>query len=279
MKKITGIIDNFDIAINNIKKTNLQKLSILKESIKISKECLQQLRLELRKSDFTSVKDEITFFKKQKPYIQGRLNFYLKLNTYLLEFPSVGITKQRNYINRELNKLDIEKSKLLEFIKYYRLEESKLDHFYFLRGNNQLDLFINTNYNSDDPEFSTSHDHLVSQIVTQDLLTKFYAKELETLKTNETNVIVEEVKPTILRDLSWTASKTDLIELLFALHTSGAFQNGNSEIKKLGEICEELFGIELGNIHKTFGQIKAREKDPTKFLDLLKFNLIQKINS
>ena len=69
------------------------------------------------------------------------------------------------------------------------------------------------------------------------------------------------------------------IELLFALHTSGAFQNGNSEMKKLGEICEELFGIELGNIHKTFSQIKAREKDPTKFLNLLKFNLIQKVNS
>lgn len=49
-------------------------------------------------------------------------------------------------------------------------------------------------------------------------------------------------------------------------------------MKKLKEASEVLFNIKLGNIHKTFSQIKARQKDPTKFLDTLKNGLIQKIN-
>jgi hypothetical protein len=279
MKKIAKIIDDFDEKIIDIKNSNLNKLSKLKENIRISKNCLMQLRLELRKSGFNSKREEITFFKYQKPHIQGRLNFYLKLNSFLIEYPTVDNNKQRNFINNELNKIDVEKTKHLDFIKYYRLKESKLDHFYFLRSNNQLDLFINSNYHIEDPEFSTSHDHLVSQIITQDLLTKFYAKQLKLLSTDKSNVVIEEVKPKILRDLSWTASKTDLVELIYALNSSGAIRNGQAEIKKLSNICKELFDIDLGNIYKTFSEIKLREKDNTKFLDQLKLSLVKKINS
>ncbi|AMC11936.1 hypothetical protein Lupro_11950 [Lutibacter profundi] len=279
MKKIARIIDDFDKKIIDIKNSNLNKFSKLKENIKISKNCLMQLRLELRKSDFNSKREEITFFKYQKPHVQGRLNFYIKLNSFLLEYPIIDSNKQRKFINKELKKLDAEKGKNLDFIKYCRLNENKLDYFYFLRGNNQLDLFINSNYHLEDPEFSTSHDHLVSQIITQDLLTKFYAKQLKIITINQKNVIVEEVKPTILRDLSWTASKTDLVELIYALNSSGAIRNGQAEIKKLSNICKELFDIDLGNIYKTFNEIKLREKDSTKFLDHLKFSLTKKITS
>jgi len=225
MKKIARIIDDFDKKIIDVKNSNLNKFNKLKENIRIAKNCLMQLRLELRKSGFNSKREEITFFKYQKPHIQGRLNFYLKLNFFLIEYPPVDSNKQRNFINNELNKIDVEKAEHKIFIKYYKLKESKLDHFYFLRGNNQLDLFMNSNYHLEDPEFSTSHDHLVSQIITQDLLTKFYAKQLKTLTTDESNVVIEEVKPKILRDLSWTASKTDLVELIYALNSSGAIRN------------------------------------------------------
>jgi hypothetical protein len=110
-------------------------------------------------------------------------------------------------------------------------------------------------------------------------LTKFYAKQLKLLSTDKSNVVIEEVKPKILRDLSWTASKTDLVELIYALNSSGAIRNGQAEIKKLSNICKELFDIDLGNIYKTFSEIKLREKDNTKFLDQLKLSLVKKINS
>ena len=88
-----------------------------------------------------------------------------------------------------------------------------------------------------------------------------------------------EVKPEILKDLPWTASKTDLIELVYALNASRAIGNGTSGIKNMIEVFSEIFDIDLGNHCKTFTQIKDRQKDPTKFLDKLKINLIQKIES
>ena len=232
MKKIARIIDDFDKGIINIRKSNLNKLSKLKENIKIAKLCIQQLRIVIRESGFSSKREEITFFKYQKPYVQGRLNFFLKLNTFLLEFPEVGIIKQRNFINKELSKLEIKKSHHIQFVKYYKLDEYILDHIYFLRGKNQSDLFIDMNYHCEDLDFSTSHDHLATKIITRDLLLKFYAKELERLNSKDPNIVIEEVKPAIFRDLSWNGSKTDLIELVYALHTSGVIRNGKPEIKK-----------------------------------------------
>ena len=95
----------------------------------------------------------------------------------------------------------------------------------------------------------------------------------------EKNRKVKEVKPPILEDLRWTGTKTELTELLYALNASGVLRNGEVEMKKLVMVCKELFNLDLGNIYKTYGEIKAREKDPTKFLDLMKMRLLQKMQS
>lgn len=279
MKKIAQIIADFNQRTKTVKNSNLDKVNKLKESIRIARNCLLQLRLELRKSGFSSKKDEITFFKYQKPHIQGRLNFYLKLNSFIVAYPIVDDTNQRSFILNELAKIDNEKKEYLDFLKYYKFKETKLDYLYFLRNNNQLNLFINATYHIEDPEFSTSHDHLVSEIITNDLLTKFYTKQLNEISSNQNKPGTKELRPDILKDLNWTASKTDLAELLYALNAAGAIKNGKAEMKKLVKVCKALFGIDLGNVYKTYSEIKLREKDPTKFLDLMKVRLTQKIKS
>ena len=279
MKKIAKIIDSFDEEINEVKKTKLEELKKLKENIKLSKRCLQQLRLLVREEGFYSEKEEITFFKHQKPYVLGKLNFYLKISTSLLEYPSVCNTKKRNYINEELNKLDSNICKHLEFVKYYRLGENKLDRIYFLRGNNQLDLFMNNNYHCHDPEFSSSHDYLVSRIITHDLLTRYYANELQCLEIMKSCINPIEVKPESFGDLSWRGTKTEFIELAHALIASRSIDNGISGIKNTIEVFAAIFNIDLGNHYKTFTQIKDRQKDLAKFLDKLKISLIKKIES
>ncbi|MBK5209489.1 MAG: RteC domain-containing protein, partial [Flavobacteriaceae bacterium] len=67
------------------------------------------------------------------------------------------------------------------------------------------------------------------------------------------------------------------LETLNALHAVGAIGNGEASIKKSVQIYELLFGISLGNYHKTFSEIRAREKDPTRFIDRSKVALL--INS
>ncbi len=268
MKKIATIIDNFDLAIIDVKKLDLPKLTKVAENIKIARDCLFQLRLELRKMDSISTRDEIHFFKKQKPYIRGKLNFFLELNDFLIDFPATGISKQRIYINEQIAKLKAKKAEVFDFAKYCRLNATKLDHIYFLRADHQLDLFMNKHL--DDPEFSTSHDFLASQIITFNLLLKFYDNELELLKTKKSIVVIKEVRPAILNNLKWYGSKTGFIELINGADAKGVFGTPTPEsLKNLVNVCEYIFDIDLGNHQKTFTEIKARTKDQTRFMDSL----------
>lgn len=277
MKKINLTFDRYKKSIAEIEESNLKKIVNLRKGIQLSRECLSKFSSIIRSSNFPSDEAEITFFKYQKPYIEGRLKYFKKLHQYLLEQPISGMSKLRKFVSNELNKLDTQKGKQFEFVKYYRLEEDKLDHIYFLRGNDQLELFNDNSNHFKDPEFTTSHDYYVSKIIAHDLLIIFFSKELELLKKKETNIIIEEVKPKIFNDLMWTGTKTELIELIFALNACGCFRNGNADIKKIVKVCEELFNLDLGNIRKTYDQIKARKKDSTKFLDKLAVSLSNEI--
>jgi hypothetical protein len=279
MKKIALLIEEFNTSICEIEKSNHDILTALNKKIKLTNNCLQQFRAALRKDCFSSQKDEVEFFKHQKPYVQGRLEYYRRLKNFFVEKPKGRKSKQRKFINKELNLIDAEKCKYADFIKYYRLGKKELDNLFFLRGNEQFELFLDNSYYYDDPDFSTRHDYIVSKIITNDLLIKFYNQQLDLLDKKDSNIIVKQVKSPVLNDLAWTASKTELTELVISLIAFGAIKNGNVDMKKMVEGCKEIFGIDLGNIYNTYAQIRDRKKDPTKFLDKLKFSLIKKLET
>ncbi len=77
-----------------------------------------------------------------------------------------------------------------------------------------------------------------------------------------------ELNSTIL----WTASKTDLIELIYAIYACGACNNGKVQIKELTNLFERLFGLQLGNTSLRFQEI-LRRKESTAFLSELKERL------
>jgi hypothetical protein len=270
MKKINEIINDYNFEISEIQKSDLKMLCKTRESIKLSLHCLHALRLKIRKDDFSSTECEIDFFKHQKPYICGNLQYYKSLTSFHTEKPAGDILTQRKYIYKLINKLENKKRKDLDFYKYCKQEEVSFDEKYFIRSNNQLHLFSNYKYTDNDPQFSTTHDLRAAEIYSYDLLTSFYTQELSLLKIIDEGVTIKEVTPAIFKDLFWIASKTDLIEMIYALYAAVAIRHGKVGIKKVVKVCEFLFGIDLGNYHKTFAEIKAGEKDPTKFLDRLR---------
>jgi ubiquitin len=278
MNAIVKMIDDYSKNLKEIGKSNCEDTVKIEQGIALSKKTLNQMRLIVRGNRFNSNKAEIKFFKHHKPFIYARLIYFIHRSKFYADRPSSNIKEQRKYINRLLKKLERKKSKHTEFYRYYKNNDSSLDSAYFLRGNEQLEIVFNGEYIDTDPEFSTSHDQLAAEVLAYGFLTNYYTKELEKLKIKESQQIGTEVKPDILNHISWTASKTDLVELLYALIASGAIKNGNVEIKNVVKACQLIFNIDLGNIYKTYTEIKARDKDQTKFLDKLKTNLIQKID-
>lgn len=281
MKDIISIVENFKAEIKGIENEKLSELSSVELCIKISRRCMQNLRLELRKHHFKSTEDEIYFFKHIKPSIYSKIKFFSKLYQFLLARPQGSIKKQRNFIDAEIEKLQRDYKKNLDFVKYYREGSTYLDRYYFLRGKDEVQLITDTSHYLTDAEFSTSHDNLVAKIMAYDLLINHYQKLLQELRFTESQGLQNSngvLNHYTKRGFKWTRSKTDLIELIYALQASGAIEDGTAAINAMVNACEELFEIELGNPYRTFLEIKERKKDQTKFLDDMKIALQQKMD-
>ncbi|MEM6515974.1 MAG: RteC domain-containing protein [Bacteroidota bacterium] len=269
--KIAEIISKFKEEIKVIEQGNLNDFAVVERGIQLSRSCVQQLRLVVRDNKFNSIKEEIYFFKHQKPFVYSRIKFYSKLYHFLLERPAGSSKRQRDFIDSCIEKLQNSSKRNLDFVKYYREGDTTLDHHYFLRGNDNLSLVSDTSHFYTDAEFSTSHDNIMAKVMAYDLLVAHYNKELVELghaipKEKRINICAE-------LDLKWTSTKTDLVELIYALQASGAIKDGSAGIRDMVAACEQMFNIDLGQYYKTYVEIRARKMNRTSFINMLKLSL------
>ncbi len=75
-----------------------------------------------------------------------------------------------------------------------------------------------------------------------------------------------------LPGINWTASKTDLIELIYGLYTHKAFNHGKITIKAITKFFESSLDVKLGNTSLRFQEI-LRRKDSLAFLDRIRESL------
>ena len=163
----------------------------------------------------------------------------------------------------------------LEFYQYYRTGATFLDEKYFLRGKYDIRLSLDTFFFASDLEFNTSHDYRISKILANDLLEIYLKEQLAILDRKEIMTAKTQATPKV--KLTWTDSKSSLIELLYALHYQGSFNNGNADIKEIANYFEVIFNIDLGDVYRSWYSIRSRKMETTIFLDSLKTILQKKI--
>jgi hypothetical protein len=152
-----------------------------------------------------------------------------------------------------------------------------MDEQYFVRGNRDLRMPLESFHFLIDDQFSTCQDGTVATIMAYDMLIVYLRKEVDDL-----NNTLEPTKNTPMEKpskLFWTGSKTDLIELLYALHASESINGGTVDIKEMASHFEHFYNIDLGNYYHTFIEIRARKTSKTRFLDKLIELLNQRMES
>lgn len=220
---------------------------------------------------FKNAKEEIYFFKKVKPRFLAKLIYYNEIYKIETSKPYGGKKVIRKYLYKELDKLKRYFDDNLDFYKYYRTGSAYLDHKYFLRKKHDIRLSLSTHYFESDHRFSTSHDYKVAKILANDLIEVYLEDQLSQLDRTENDLNNHKL---IKMDLQWTESKTALIELIYALHAQGVFNNRNADIKSIAALFETVFKIDLGDYYRNFLAIRIRKKGRAKFLDDLKKSLI-----
>ena len=238
---------------------------------------IRKLQKQIIKKTFNSQTDEIYFFKHVKPQIFSKLIYYGKLFNIESKRPRVTNTAQIKYLKHQIDKLQTFFNDNLEFYNYYRRGAMSLDEHYFVRGNRDLRLPLESFHFLIDDEFSTCQDGTVATIMAYDMLIVYLKREVDTLeKIIEIPENIPMQKPS---KLFWTGSKTELIELLYALHASGSINSGTVDIKELASHFEHFYNVDLGNYYHTFIEIRSRKTSRTKFLDRLIEVLNQRMDS
>jgi hypothetical protein len=78
--------------------------------------------------------------------------------------------------------------------------------------------------------------------------------------------------------LEWTAKKTDLIELLYALDAAGCFNSGNASLNQIAVYLENVFGANLSHFPRDFYEMRIRNNQ-MPFIDKLKTVLKKRMDN
>lgn len=262
-----------------IEQIEAEDKNILKKSLDASRvlgNAFDQLKEFIIKYKFKDKDEEILFFKEIKPKIFCHLIYYRKVYNIEMHRPVASIEAQKEFLKKKLDVIQDFNDKVMDFYRYYRSGAIYLDAAYFLRGQPDTEQYLETFYYERDPQFSTNADFKVAKIMANDMLQAYLLSELEALDNymqKSSNTSFPKVK------LIWTGSKTDLIELIYALDTEGCFSNGKIPLIQIAAYFESIFNIDLGNnIARNFYDMRIRNQ-PTPFLDRLREEILKRMEN
>jgi hypothetical protein len=224
-----------------------------------------ELKKVVLKYQFRNDDEEIEFFKTIKPVFISQLWFHRGLFKISL-FESFNDGDSRTiYYRKQLRGLQRFIIKHEEFYHYALSNSVHMDEKFFLRVNDIKKSFIQ------DDRFSTAYDIKLSKILTNELLKDYIFNALQKIKSTESENLSG------INSLKWTGSKTDLVELIYALHASEVFNKSASDVKHIASYFESIFNVSLGNYYRTFQEIRLRKSGQTNFLDEMRKKLLVRI--
>lgn len=268
------MIDDFNKKCTAILESNENYLKKANEGILLCNKTLSGLKEKVEQNDFETVPAEIEFFKNDKPVAMSYLIYFTEVRSCELRMPKAGTSYKVEFLQKELKKINKFFYKNADFVHYMEQGNSYLDHQFFTR--NQRDNFPFTPMTDyyQFPEFSTTQDMLWAKIKAMYRFIHYIREALKKLKVHDADIF-EEKKHSVL---VWTAPKTALIELIYALYSNGALNHGAADINRITSSFEDFFNIKLDNVYKTYSEIKDRKSSKTKFLEELMLNLQQKMH-
>jgi len=244
------------------------------KAIDIILKSIINLKKLVAKNNFKSETEEILFFKELKPLFTSKLIYYNMIYKIEMKKPNGGNRILKKYYNNELLKLKAFFDNELEFYQYYRSGSTYLDYKYFLRGKFDIKMALDSYYFETDKTFSTSHDFKVARILAHDLIQLYLENQIITINNKDTT---EKTQNKTNIKLMWTGSKVALIELMYALHTEGVFNNGAADLKDIADYFEHTFDIDLGQYRRVFLEIRARKSEKSKFITTLNEALLKRM--
>jgi RteC protein len=219
------------------------------------RELICHLKEVVRTYKFHDQQEEIEFFKQLKPILVSKYIYCETVVTIQLHTSYQDQERRAEYYESILKRLERFANRNEQFIKYYLSGSSHLDHYYFVRQKYPAKS-LNV-----DATFTTGYDMKLAKILGHELIIKHI------------RALNKSVEST---GLTWSGSKTDLIELIYALHSVGCMNKGAASIKQIATCFESLFNVKLNDYYRSFLDIKLR-KVQMGFIERMRSKYLAKV--
>lgn len=264
MNKYKTIVKNAekDLLCKSLNEMNI--IQAAKAKRLILSNTLQKLKAEILNRGFESKEDEIHFFKHIKPPLYAQL-----IHQSLI----IEIEAKRNHLSPEDQKAFLEEkmkpirnsiNENQDFNLYILSNESYHDELYFTRDQQQLTEIGATFPLWFDPDFTTAKDIVLAQILSLELITNYFSDDQSKMRIDS--------------PLIWTESKNAIVELIYALHATDSFNNGEVSISEISNIFEIAFNFKIGDYYRIFHELRSRKTGRTKFIGQMQNNLQLKMD-
>ena len=233
-------MQTLELSIKNLTKSYLDKCQALERKydcstlqtilpiIKLKEEMFKELKVFILAHTFKDEQEEIHFFKQIKPQLFSKLIYYHRICHIISSRPVGSCIVYKNHLGKELDRIQHYFESNIDFYKYYRSGHSHFDGYYFLRRRPDIfHLNFESFYFERDPDFSSCYDFTVAKILAHDMLTAYINNELIRFDKDIKGGGGQEPSCPQMRH-TWTGTKTELVELIYAIYTKCSIDNGNS---------------------------------------------------
>src|SRR5690606_10690344 len=233
------------------------------KSIVAVRSAISQLKDFVYKYQFSGKDEEIEFFKEIKPVFISQYYYYDKIFTLKIHEPFGSRESINAYYLDQLNQLQAFLTENHEFYRYCLSNATYFDDKYFTRSERPFrPIEIDTT-------FSTGYDLILSTILANQLVREHLQSLISRLDVGSPGLSTS--------SLTWTGTKTGLIEIIYALQSMGAFNDGKADIKQVATSFESFFNVSLGNWYRHFQEIRLRKIARTNFIDQMKKALEERL--
>lgn len=215
------------------------------------------------RNSLQNIEEEIIFFREIKPRFLSQYFLMKKAFEFKLLNSYNGGENQKAALTHELELLQQFAAKNMGLYIYYFSDSRHLDSDWFTSKHNAVNDIEHVE------AVEMAYDIRLGTIMANEFFKVHILKSLETFYTGTL----------MSQSLSWTGSKTDLVELVYALESAHVFNNGAANIKTVASAFESIFSVPLGDFYRTFQSIRIRKKNQAAFLDRLKEKFIQRVDS
>ena len=260
--KCQEILQQFYTRLSGIIPPELISLAQTQSGIELCHHTLFELRQVLALYPELALDEEVYFFKTIKPQALQNLIYFYEVRNCYLQLPKGSVKKQLDFLKFRSLGITEYLGTHRDLIFYMEQQCTYQDHLYFIRKPEIVMPVIPELVFYMDPDFSTSHDVLWARLLAKQKELLFLQKLREKLKRQRYFTGKEDKLP----ELHWTASKTALVELIYALNSSQAINGGQEDIAKITAGFEVLFDVKLENVYKTYSEIRERKGKRARFV-------------